>query len=125
MITRLLLGLRSTSNPAAVNRLSLPVIRSDPLVRRVDPDPLGRTGEVWEVRLEQAFVDGDELAGAIDHGRQFQADLVTAIKSLAESDAALRTERRRHEALIASLTGGARISTLSARLPSAEPRSFA
>jgi chromosome segregation ATPase len=55
-------------------------------------------GEDEPATLEQAFVEGDELARAIDRGRQLQADLVAAIESLAELDATLRTERRRHDA---------------------------
>jgi chromosome segregation ATPase len=55
-------------------------------------------GEDEPATLEQAFVDGDELARAIDRGRQLQAELVAAIQSLAESDAALQSEHRRHTA---------------------------
>lgn len=55
-------------------------------------------GEVEPATLEQALDEGDDLARAVDQGRQLQADLVDAIESLAEADAALRSERRRHEA---------------------------
>lgn len=55
-------------------------------------------GEVEPATLEQALDEGDDLARAVDQGRQLQADLADAIESLAEADAALRSERRRHEA---------------------------
>jgi chromosome segregation protein len=54
-------------------------------------------GEEEPTTFEEALVDGDDLARAIEHARQLQADLVAAIASLSESNAALQTERRRHQ----------------------------
>ena len=54
-------------------------------------------GEEEPATFEEALVDGDDLARAVEHARQFQADLVVAVESLSESNAALRTERRRHQ----------------------------
>ncbi|HEX4980289.1 MAG TPA: hypothetical protein VFV63_01245 [Ilumatobacteraceae bacterium] len=48
--------------------------------------------------FEAALVDGDELARAVDHARQSQAELVAASEALAEAEVALQTERRRHQA---------------------------
>lgn len=53
-------------------------------------------GEEEPPTFEAAVVDGDELARAIEHGRRLQAELVDAIESLAEAEATLQTERRRH-----------------------------
>lgn len=53
-------------------------------------------GEDEPVTFETALVDGDELARAVERSRQLQAELVSAIESLAEVDAALQAERRRH-----------------------------
>ncbi|HYN31974.1 MAG TPA: hypothetical protein VES40_05065 [Ilumatobacteraceae bacterium] len=55
-------------------------------------------GEAEPATFDQGLGDGDELARAIDRGRQLQAELVVAIQLLAESDAALQSERRRHAA---------------------------
>ena len=55
-------------------------------------------GEQEPVTFEAALVDGDELARAVDHARQSQAELVAASEALAEAEVALQTERRRHQA---------------------------
>jgi hypothetical protein len=54
-------------------------------------------GEEEPATFEEALVDGDDLARAIERSRQLQADLVAAMASLSESNAALLTERRRHQ----------------------------
>ena len=54
-------------------------------------------GEEEPATFEEALVDGDDLARAVEHARQLQADLVVAVESLSESNVALRTERRRHQ----------------------------
>jgi hypothetical protein len=53
-------------------------------------------GEDEPATFEGALADGDDLARAVDHGRRLQADLVAAVESLADADAALQAERRRH-----------------------------
>lgn len=55
-------------------------------------------GEEEPTTFDDALADGDELARAIDRARQLQADLVAAIESLGEAQAALAAERRRHRA---------------------------
>lgn len=55
-------------------------------------------GEVEPATFEAALDDGDDLARAVERSRQLQAELVSAIASLAEIDAALQAERRRHQA---------------------------
>lgn len=55
-------------------------------------------GEREPVAFDLALTDGDELALAIERGRQLQAELANAIAALAEVDAALQSERRRHVA---------------------------
>jgi chromosome segregation ATPase len=54
-------------------------------------------GEEEPATFEKALVDGDDLARAVEHARQLQADLVAAIAALSESNAVLQTERRRHQ----------------------------
>lgn len=53
-------------------------------------------GDEQPATFEAALADGDELARAVERSRQLQAELVEAIESLAEIDAALQTERRHH-----------------------------
>lgn len=53
-------------------------------------------GQSEPVAFDVALADGDELALAIDRGRQLQAELAAAVAALAELDAALQSERRRH-----------------------------
>jgi hypothetical protein len=60
-------------------------------------------GEEEPATFEEALVDGDDLARAVEHSRQLQADLVAAIGSLSESNAALQTERRRHQSTLRRL----------------------
>lgn len=48
--------------------------------------------------FDVALTNGDELALAIERGRQLQAELADAVAALAELDAALQSERRRHVA---------------------------
>lgn len=55
-------------------------------------------GQRVPVPFDVALADGDELALAIERGRQLQAELANAIAALAELDAALQSERRRHVA---------------------------
>ena len=55
-------------------------------------------GEREPVTFDVALTDGDELALAIERGRQLQAELADAVAALAELDAALQSERRRHVA---------------------------
>jgi hypothetical protein len=50
------------------------------------------------VAFDVALTDGDELALAIERGRQLQSELANAVAALAELDAALQSERRRHVA---------------------------
>jgi chromosome segregation ATPase len=45
-----------------------------------------------------ALIEGDELALAIERGRQLQADLADAVETIAELDTALQAEGRRHVA---------------------------
>jgi hypothetical protein len=54
-------------------------------------------GEEEPATFEEALVDGDDLARAIELSRQLQAELVAAMASLSESNAVLQTERRRHQ----------------------------
>ena len=54
-------------------------------------------GEEEPATFEEALVDGDDLARAVEHARQLQTDLVAAMAALSESNAALQTERRRHQ----------------------------
>jgi chromosome segregation ATPase len=54
-------------------------------------------GEEEPATFEAALVDGDDLARAVEHAHQLQTDLVAAIAALSESNAALQTERRRHQ----------------------------
>jgi regulator of replication initiation timing len=60
-------------------------------------------GEEEPATFEEALVDGDDLARAVEHSRQLQADLVAAIASLSESNAALQIERRRHQSTLSRL----------------------
>lgn len=60
-------------------------------------------GEEEPATFEEALVDGDDLARAVEHTRQLQADLVAAMASLSESNAALQNERRRHESTLRRL----------------------
>jgi hypothetical protein len=60
-------------------------------------------GEEEPATFEEALVDGDDLARAVEHARQLQADLVAALASLSESNAALQTERRRHQSTLRRL----------------------
>jgi predicted nucleic acid-binding Zn-ribbon protein len=53
-------------------------------------------GEEEPAALETALVDGDDLTRAVERSLQLQAELVSAIGSIAEMDAALQAERRRH-----------------------------
>lgn len=55
-------------------------------------------GDAEPATFESALDDGDELARAIQRGRDLQADLVTAIEELGEVEAELQAERRRHAA---------------------------
>jgi chromosome segregation ATPase len=57
-------------------------------------------GEEEPATFEEALVDGDDLARAVERSRQFQAELVAALASLSESNAALQTERRRHQSTL-------------------------
>jgi hypothetical protein len=54
-------------------------------------------GEEEPATFEEALFDGDDLARAVEHARQLQTDLVAAMAALSESNAALQTERRRHQ----------------------------
>jgi hypothetical protein len=54
-------------------------------------------GEEEPTTFEEALVDGDDLARAVEHARQLQADLVAAMAALSESNAVLQTEHRRHQ----------------------------
>jgi chromosome segregation ATPase len=56
-----------------------------------------KRGEEEPATFEEALVDGDDLARAVENSRQLQADLAAAIAELSESNAALQTERRRHQ----------------------------
>jgi hypothetical protein len=60
-------------------------------------------GEEEPTTFEEALVDGDDLARAVEHTRQLQADLVAAVASLSESNAALQIERRRHQSTLRRL----------------------
>ena len=60
-------------------------------------------GEEEPATFEEALVDGDDLARAVEHARQMQADLVAAMASLSESNVALQTERRRHQSTLRRL----------------------
>lgn len=60
-------------------------------------------GEEEPATFEEALVDGDDLARAVERARQLQADLVAAMASLSESNAALQTERRRHQSTLRRL----------------------
>jgi len=60
-------------------------------------------GEEEPTTFEEALVDRDDLARAIEHSRQLHADLVAAIASLSESNAALQAERRRHQSTLRRL----------------------
>jgi hypothetical protein len=60
-------------------------------------------GDEEPATFEEALVDGDDLARAVEHSRQLQADLVAALASLSESHAALQTERRRHQSTLRRL----------------------
>lgn len=55
-------------------------------------------GEDEPLTFESALAGGDELALALERARELQGDLVAAIESLAEVEAALQAERRRHRA---------------------------
>jgi hypothetical protein len=57
------------------------------------------------VTFETALIEGDELARAIDHARQLQAQLAAASEALAEAEVAVQTERRRHLATQRKLDG--------------------
>jgi chromosome segregation ATPase len=56
-----------------------------------------KRGEEEPATFEEALIDGDDLARAVEHSRQLQADLAAAIAALSESNAVLQTERRRHQ----------------------------
>ncbi len=60
-------------------------------------------GEEEPATFEEALVDGDDLARAVEHARQMQADLVAAMASLSESNVALQSERRRHQSTLRRL----------------------
>jgi septal ring factor EnvC (AmiA/AmiB activator) len=60
-------------------------------------------GEEEPATFEEALVDGDDLALAVERSRQLQADLVAAMASLSESNVALQTERRRHQSTLRRL----------------------
>ena len=60
-------------------------------------------GEEEPATFEEALVDGDDLARAVERSRQFQAELVAALASLSELNAALQTERRRHQSTLRRL----------------------
>jgi hypothetical protein len=60
-------------------------------------------GEEEPATFEEALVDGDELARAVERSRQLQADLAAAMASLSESDSELQTERRRHQSTLRRL----------------------
>ncbi len=60
-------------------------------------------GEEEPATFEEALVDGDDLARAVERSRQLQADLVTAMASLSESNLALQTESRRHQSTLRRL----------------------
>ena len=62
-------------------------------------------GEQEPVTFETALIEGDELARAIDHARQLQAQLAAASEALAEAEVAVQTERRRHLATQRKLDG--------------------
>lgn len=63
---------------------------------RVRASRARQRGHEEPVTFEAALVDGDELARAVERSRQLQSELVSAIESLAEIDAELQAERRRH-----------------------------
>jgi chromosome segregation ATPase len=54
-------------------------------------------GEEEPATFEEALVDGDDLARAVEHARQLRTDLVAAMAALSEPNATLQTERRRHQ----------------------------
>jgi chromosome segregation ATPase len=60
-------------------------------------------GEEEPATFEEALLDGDDLARAVKHARQLQADLAAAIASLSESNQALQNERRRHQSTLRRL----------------------
>jgi hypothetical protein len=60
-------------------------------------------GEEEPATFQEALVDGDDLARAVERSRQLQADLVAALASLSESNVALQTERRRHQSTLRRL----------------------
>jgi chromosome segregation ATPase len=60
-------------------------------------------GEEEPASFEEALVDGDDLARAVERARQLQADLVAAVAALSESNAALQTKRRRHQSTLRRL----------------------
>jgi hypothetical protein len=60
-------------------------------------------GEEEPATFEEALVDGDDLARAVEHSHQLQADLVAATASLSESNAALQAERRLHQSALRRL----------------------
>jgi chromosome segregation ATPase len=60
-------------------------------------------GEEEPATFEESLVDGDDLARAVEHTRQLQADLVAATAALSESNVALQTERRRHQSTLRRL----------------------
>ena len=68
-------------------------------------------GEHEPATFETALIEGDELALAIDRGRQLQADLADAVETIAELDTALQAERRRHVATQHKLERARRNST--------------
>jgi predicted nucleic acid-binding Zn-ribbon protein len=53
-------------------------------------------GEHEPATFEAALIELDELALAIERGRQLQAELADAVETIAELDTALQAERRRH-----------------------------
>jgi chromosome segregation protein len=62
-----------------------------------------QNGDEEPATFEEALVDGDDLARAVERSRQLQADLVTAMASLSESNLALQTESRRHQSTLRRL----------------------
>jgi chromosome segregation ATPase len=62
-------------------------------------------GEEEPATFQEALVEGDDLARAVEHSRQLQADLVAAMASLSEANALLQTERRRHQSTLRRLDG--------------------
>jgi chromosome segregation ATPase len=60
-------------------------------------------GEQEPATFEEALVDGDDLARAVEHTRQLQADHVATMAALSESNEALQNERRRQRSTLRRL----------------------